>query len=133
MPATHFDSPPPRRSVTMPIVDLRNDTQVTSWPYPSYPSQVPITSLYGSHSGATRILSDRQRDRAYVSYTLRQINLATNDANGTEDNSDYEEDDPDISTMQDGGTLAKSPRGCSIVGMQKLGEPCTPSKTVSMH
>ncbi|KAI9452874.1 hypothetical protein BJY52DRAFT_891414 [Lactarius psammicola] len=108
-PTTYLDPPQPRRSVTMPIPGLRNDTQLSPGPYPSHTLQTSILSHSQSHpgmSGSTQTLipADCQRN--------------------LEDDSDHEEDEDgyDISAMHDGGTRPKGPLDSdySVTGIHKI-------------
>ena len=71
---THSEPPPSRvhQSVAMPTPGLSSDSQVVHGHYPSSALQAPIMSPSHSHSGmpgATRIPSNRRRNRAYVPYS----------------------------------------------------------------
>ncbi|KAH9054544.1 hypothetical protein EDB87DRAFT_103773 [Lactarius vividus] len=73
VPTTHFGPPPPRRSITMPIPGLRNNTQAAPGFFPDYSLQAPIMTHTQSHSGVsgtTQIPVDRQSDRAYTPYSI---------------------------------------------------------------
>ncbi|KAH8979753.1 hypothetical protein EDB92DRAFT_333799 [Lactarius akahatsu] len=103
-PITHFASPPPRRSITMPIPGLRDDTQAALGFYTGYALQAPIMTHTQSNpgvSGATQIPADPQRNQ---------------------DDPYFEEgeDNHGISAMHDDGALAKTPHPPVNGGIKNL-------------
>ncbi|KAI9443918.1 hypothetical protein H4582DRAFT_1045212 [Lactarius indigo] len=105
-PTTHLGLSQPRRSITMPVPVLRNDTQATSVFYPSYALQAPImahTQLHSEMSGETQIPVDCQRNQGDPYYKK-------------------DEDKHGISTMHDDGALEKGLLDSDrpLTGIQKI-------------